>query len=149
MVIAKRLSMRHLFLCTLGSCCSYHVVPKISPSPLWPPSSCTGMFASLISPFLYCTCTYVCTCAGVYLRPTISVQESFVCVAAFRKAGFDVAPLRWYFWLGEDTSLSRCFCFPLKMYTHGTTSPFSSTSDHRLLPSTSQAILLLLFWRKN
>ena len=45
-------------------------------------------------------------------------------------------------------SRSRCFCFPLKTYTHGTTSPFP-TADRRLLPSTWQVISLPLFWRKN
>ena len=44
-------------------------------------------------------------------------------------------------------SRSRCFCFPLKTYTHGTTSP-CSTADRRLLPSTWQVISLPLFWRK-
>ena len=44
-------------------------------------------------------------------------------------------------------SQSRCFCFPLKTYTHGTTSPFSA-ADHRLLLSTWQVISLPLFWRK-
>ena len=28
----------------------YRILPKISPSPLWPSSSCTGMFALIISP---------------------------------------------------------------------------------------------------
>ena len=37
-------------------------------------------------------------------------------------------------------SLSRCFCFPLNMYAHGTTSPFPSTSDCHLLPSTLKVI---------
>ena len=32
-------------------------------------------------------------------------------------------------------SQTRCFCFPLKTYTHGTISPFP-TADRRLLPST-------------
>ena len=32
-------------------------------------------------------------------------------------------------------SRSRCFCFPLKMHTHGTTSPYP-TANRCLLPST-------------
>ena len=40
-------------------------------------------------------------------------------------------------------SRSRCFCFPLKTYTHGTTSPFPA-ADRHLLPSTLQVILLPL-----
>ena len=44
-------------------------------------------------------------------------------------------------------SRSRCFCFPLTTYTHGTTSPFP-TADRRLLLSTWQVISLSFFWRK-
>ena len=42
-------------------------------------------------------------------------------------------------------SLSKCFCFPFKMYTHWST---SLTADRCLLPSTWQVISLPLYWRK-
>ena len=121
----------------------YRILPTISPLP-----SLTVKFYVCLdykppSHHVDCTCTYTHTRARTYVTPPFNwlrVQRWIFCIWWWL---LEKLVLKTLCYDGTSSlaktlmSQSRCFCFPLKTYTHRTTSPFP-TADRRLLHRSSR-----------